>query len=169
MNRHKIDHRPGRMQALIAGKRGYRPSKAHASHRPACGPVRTAPALPPKLGPWLDIKLAETWSPEQISGYFKAMGSPPLATKPSTNALHRQARRWHPAIALCAARRARRKRYGGTRATRHDPETSLRSSKRPSIVDSRKTFRRLGRRLGHWCRPSSRHSSRSTSASLAIP
>ena len=60
------------------GERGYRPQQAHAVSQ-ARLQGRARPRVADDTWVFVETKLAETWSPEQITGYLKAHGEPPVS------------------------------------------------------------------------------------------
>lgn len=111
MNRHKSTI--SRELRCNRGLRGYRPKQAHELSQGRMRACENGPRVAAKTWAVVDIKLAETWSPERISGYLKVNGQPGVshesiyrriyADKSAGGTLHRTLR----------CRKARNKRYGG--------------------------------------------------------
>jgi IS30 family transposase len=137
MNRHKSCI--GREMKRNSGERGYRPKQAQAlsqARRQAC---ENGPRIAAQIWAVVEAKLAETWSPEQISGYLKTNDQPTIshesiylriyADKRAGGSLHRALR----------CQKVRRKRYGG-RERRGTIPNQVSIEQRPAIVDSRERF-----------------------------
>jgi IS30 family transposase len=120
------------------GARGYRPKQAHEfpqARMRACG---NGPRVTAETS-MLDVKLGQTWRPEQVSGYLKVNGQTPVshesiyqriyADKRAGGALHRTLR----------CQKARRKRYGG-RERRGTIPNQVSIDLRPAIVADRARF-----------------------------
>lgn len=111
MNRHKSSI--GREMKRNRGERGYRPKQAHEFSLARRRASENGPRVAPETWAMVDLKLGETWSPEQIAGYLKANGQATVsheniyqriyADKRAGGALHRTLR----------CQKARHKRYGG--------------------------------------------------------
>lgn len=137
MDRHKSCI--GREIKRNSGERGYRPKQAQAfsqARRRAC---ENGPRIAAQTWAEVETRLAETWSPEQISGYLKANDQPTVshesiylhiyADKRAGGTLHRTLR----------CQKARRKRYGG-RERRGTIPNQVSIEQRPAIVDNRERF-----------------------------
>lgn len=77
MNRHKSTI--GREILRNRGERGYRPKQAHALYQARLLACENGPRICAETWSLVETKLTETWSPEQISGYFKANGQPTVS------------------------------------------------------------------------------------------
>ena len=121
------------------GERGYRPKQAH---RLACDRIRAG-----KNGPhieadtWLlvEAKLAQTWSPEQISGYLKANQQPTVSHETIYQHIYADKRNGGTLHLALRCQKTRRKRYGG-RERRGTIPNQVSIDLRPSIVAERGRF-----------------------------
>ena len=77
MNRHKSTI--SREMLRNRGERGYRPKQAHALYQARLLACENGPRIAAETWAAVDTKLGETWSPEQISGYFKANRQPTVS------------------------------------------------------------------------------------------
>ena len=137
MNRHPSTI--GRELDRNHGKRGYRPKQAHEFSQARMRACENGPRIADDTWSFVGTKLAETWSPEQISGYLKTNNRPTVshesiylriyADKRAGGTLHRALR----------CQKARRKRYGG-RERRGTIPNQVSIEQRPAIVDSRQRF-----------------------------
>ena len=137
MNRHKSSI--GREMTRNRGERGYRPKQAHEFSQARMRACENSPRVAPETWAMVDVKLGETWSPEQISGYLRANGQTTVshesiyqriyADKRAGGALHRTLR----------CQKARRKRYGG-RERRGTIPNQVSIDLRPAIVAERGRF-----------------------------
>ena len=129
----------GRELRRNRGQRGYRPKQAQELSQArmlACDSGRRVCA---DTWAFAQARLAELWSPEQISGYLKANRLPGIshetiyqriyADKCTGGTLHRALR----------CQKVRRKRHGG-RDRRGTIPNQVSIEHRPAIVDSRKRF-----------------------------
>ena len=126
-----------------AGQRGYRHQQADRKARERLKAKPKCVRMTPEAAAFVDARLADGWSPEQISGRMKAEGMPAVSheaiyrriwlDKANGGGLHRFLRHSH---------RKRRKRYG-----KHDFRGRIPCrtdiSERPPVVDERS-------RLGDW-------------------
>jgi hypothetical protein len=144
------------------------PSRRMSSHRPACGPVRTAAACGCRD---LDLRRSQAgrklWSPEQISGHLKANGQPGVSHETIYQRIYADKRRGGTLHRTLRCQKARKKRYGA-RERRGTIPNQVSIEQRPAIVDARTRFRRLGGRSGDRRGSSAGISSPSTSAHPAI-
>ena len=81
------------------------------STRPGCWRARTALALLPRHGPMVDTKLAETSSPEQISGYFKVNRQPAVSHEAIYQRIYADKRAGGTLHLALRCQKARKKRY----------------------------------------------------------
>ena len=137
MNRHKSTI--GREMQRNRGERGYRPKQAHAFSQARMRACENSPRIATETWAVVDIKLAETWSPEQISGYFKANGKPTVSHEAIYQRIYTDKRAGGTLHRTLRCQKARRKRYGG-RERRGTIPNQVSIEQRPSIVDSRKRF-----------------------------
>lgn len=137
MNRHKSTI--GRELTRNHGQRGYRPKQAHALSKARAQAAKNGPRIPDSTWTFVEAKLAETWSPEQISGYLKTNDKPGVsheciyqriyADKQTGGTLHRNLR----------CQKARRKRYGG-RERRGTIPNQVSIELRPTVANCRERF-----------------------------
>lgn len=91
---------------------------------------------------FVEEKLGQFWSPEQISGYLKANGEPPVSHESIYQRIYADQRAGGALHRALRCQKQRRKRYGSTKQRGTIPnQTSI--EKRPEIVDTRE-------RLGDW-------------------
>ncbi len=102
------------------------------SHRPACGPV-SGPRVAAETWTVVEAKLAETWSPEQISGHFKANGQAGVSHEAIYQRIYADKRRVAPCIEPCVPEDPK-KRYGA-RERRGTIPNQVSIEQRPAIVD----------------------------------
>ncbi len=126
-----------------AGQRGYRHQQADRKARERLKAKPKCVRMTPEAAAFVDARLSDGWSPEQVSGRMKAEGMPAVSheaiyrriwlDKANGGGLHRFLRHSH---------RKRRKRYGKNDFRGRIPcRTDI--SERPSVVDERS-------RLGDW-------------------
>ena len=137
MNRHKSSI--SREMKRNRGARGYRPKQAHEFSQARMRACENDPRVTAETWAMVDVKLGETWSPEQVSGYLKVNGQTTVshesiyqriyADKRAGGALHRTLR----------CQKARRKRYGG-RERRGTIPNQVSIDLRPAIVADRARF-----------------------------
>jgi IS30 family transposase len=121
------------------GQRGYRPKQAHEFSQARMRACENGRRVCTETWAFAEAKLAELWSPEQISGYLKANGQARRQPRNDLSAhLRRPARRRHPA-SRPALPEGTAKRYGG-RERRGTIPNQVSIEHRPAIVDSRKRF-----------------------------
>jgi IS30 family transposase len=138
MNRHKSSI--GREMKRNRGERGYRPKQAHEFSQARMRACENGSRVEAETWALVDVKLGETWSPEQIAGYLKANGKPTVshesiylriyADKRSGGSLHNALR----------CQKSRRKRYGGGCERRGTIPNQLSIDKRPTLVSQRERF-----------------------------
>ena len=137
MNRHKSTI--GREITRNRGQRGYRPKQAHALSKARVHAAENGPRISDSTWAFVETRLSETWSPEQISGYLKTNDKPGVsheciyqriyADKKNGGTLHRSLR----------CQKSRRKRYGG-RERRGTIPNQVSIDLRPAIVNCRERF-----------------------------
>ena len=138
MNRHKSTI--GRELKRNLGKRGYRPKQAHEFSQARLRACENGSRIADDTWAFVEAKLAETWSPEQIAGYLKANNKPTVshesiyqriyADKRAGGALHRNLR----------CQKTRRKRYGSGRERRGTIPNQVSIELRPAVVNARERF-----------------------------
>ena len=93
MERHKSTI--SREMTRNRGARGYRPKQAHALSQSRIRAAENSPRVAAETWAIVAVKLAETWSPEQISGHLKVNGQATVSHEAIYQHLCRQARRGH--------------------------------------------------------------------------
>lgn len=134
MERHKSTI--GREMKRNRGERGYRPKQAHGFSRAR---MRARPRVAAETWAVVDIKLAETWSPEQISGHLKANGQPTVSHESIYQRIYADKRAGGVLHRTLRCQKARRKRYGG-RERRGTIPNQVSIDLRPAIVAERARF-----------------------------
>ena len=87
----------------------------------------------------VDTKLAETWSPEQISGYFKVNRQPAVSHEAIYQRIYADKRAGGTLHLALRCQKARKKRYGG-RDRRGTIPNQVSIDKRPAVVGNRARF-----------------------------
>ena len=77
MNRHPATI--SRELARNRRQRGYRPKQAHEFSQPRIRACEDGRRVSAETWTFAQAKLAELWSPEQISGYLKSCGQPGIS------------------------------------------------------------------------------------------
>jgi transposase, IS30 family len=121
------------------GQRGYRPKQAQALSQARMRACENSPRIAAETWAVVEAKLADTWSPEQISGHLKANGQATVsheaiyqriyADKQAGGILHRTLR----------CQKTRRKRYG-VRERRGTIPHQVSIDQRPAIANNRLRF-----------------------------
>jgi transposase, IS30 family len=137
LNRHKSTI--SRELRRNRGLRGYRPKQAHSLAHNRMTNCANAPRIAQTTWDFVDDKLGQTWSPQQISGYLFVNDQTGIshetiyrhiyADKLAGGALHRTLR----------CQKVRKKRYGG-RERRGTIPNQVSIDARPSIVGERVRF-----------------------------
>lgn len=138
-----------------------------SSHGPACGPVRTPPGIAAETWVVVEVKLAETWSPEQISGHLKANGQPTVSHEAIYQRIYADKRAGGTLHRALRCQKVRKKRYGG-RDRRGVIPNQVSIDLRPAIAFSTVPGLAIGRPIWLSERGRNRRSSPSTSALPAI-
>ena len=137
MNRHKSTI--GREMKRNRGDRGYRPKQAHSFSQARMRACVNSPRISAETWATVAIKLAETWSPEQISGYFKANRQPTVSHEAIYQHIYADKRTGGTLHRALRCQKVRRKRYGG-RVRRGTIPNQVSIDLRPAVVGSRKRF-----------------------------
>jgi transposase, IS30 family len=120
----------------------YRPAQAQKrseSRRMACA---NGPRIPEETWSFVDEKLGELWSPEQISGYLKANDQPTVSHESIYQHVYEDKKAGGCLHQALRCQKARRKRYGSKDRRGAIPnQTSI--DQRPAVVETRE-------RLGDW-------------------
>ena len=156
MDRHKSTI--GREMRRNRGERGYRPKQAHAFYQARLLACENSPRIAAETWAMVDTKLAETWSPEQISGYFKVNRQPAVSHEAIYQRIYADKRAG--GTLHLALRCQKAVTDGGQFPTRSRLTNVL-----PSSATARASV--TGKRIWSSAPDRSRHSSRSTSAFLA--
>ena len=137
MNRHPstISRELGRNH----GQRGYRPKQAHEFSQARMRACENGPRVSADTWAFAQAKLAELWSPEQISGYLKSCGQPGISHETVYQRIYADRRAGGTLYRALRCQKARRKRYGG-RDRRGTIPNQVSIEHRPAIVDSRQRF-----------------------------
>jgi len=137
MNRHKSTI--GREMRRNRGARGYRPKQAHAFSQARMAASENGPRIAAETWAMVDAKLAEAWSPEQISGYLKVNGQPTVSHESIYQHIYADKRAGCTLHHTLRCQKARRKRYGG-RERRGTIPNQVSIDLRPAIVAERARF-----------------------------
>lgn len=124
------------------GLRGYRPAQAQRLAEERAQICRNAPRIDPKSWAFAQAKLAEQWSPEQISGVLAKEHRPTISHETIYQRVYADKRAGGELWRNLRCQKQRKKRYGGrdrrgTIPNRRSIET------RPAIVETRS-------RVGDW-------------------
>lgn len=137
MDRHKSTI--GREMRRNRGERGYRPKQAHAFYQARLLACENSPRIAAETWAMVDTKLAETWSPEQISGYFKVNRQPAVSHEAIYQRIYADKRAGGTLHLALRCQKARKKRYGG-RDRRGTIPNQVSIDKRPAVVGNRARF-----------------------------
>ena len=137
MNRHPstISRELGRNQ----GQRGYRPKQAHEFSQARMRACENGRRVCPDTWAFAEAKLAELWSPEQISGYLKTTDQPGISHETIYQRIYADRRAGGTLHCALRCQKARRKRHGG-RDRRGTIPNQVSIEQRPAIVDRRTRF-----------------------------
>ena len=137
MNRHKSTI--SREMTRNRGARGYRPKQAHALSQARIRAAENSPCVAAETWAIVDVKLAETWSPEQISGHLKVNGQASVSHEAIYQHIYADKRAGGTLHRALRCQKARRKRYGG-RERRGTIPYQVSIDLRPAIVAERGRF-----------------------------
>jgi len=137
MNRHKSTI--GREMKRNRGERGYRPKQAQAFSQARMRACENGPRITAKTWAIVEVKLAETWSPEQIAGHLKVEGQPTVSHEAIYQRIYVDKRAGGTLHRALRCQKARRKRYGG-RERRGTIPNQVSIDLRPGIVAERGRF-----------------------------
>jgi IS30 family transposase len=129
----------GREMRRNRGERGYRPKQAHAFYQARLLACENSPRIAAESWAMVDTKLAETWSPEQISGYFKVNRQPAVSHEAIYQRIYADKRAGGTLHLALRCQKARKKRYGG-RDRRGTIPNQVSIDKRPAVVGNRARF-----------------------------
>jgi IS30 family transposase len=121
------------------GVAAYQAAEAQAladERRTACA---NGPQVSEETWSFVDAKLGEFWSPEQISGRLKADGLPTVSHESIYQRVYQDKQGGGDLHLALRCQKARRKRYGSTERRGTIPnQTSIEA--RPAVVDTRERF-----------------------------
>lgn len=121
------------------GKRGYRPKQAHEFSQARVQAGENGRRIAADTWAFAEARLAELWSPEQISGYLKANRQPGISHETLYRHIYADRRAGGNLHRALRCQKARRKRYGG-RDRRGIIPNQVSIEQRPAIVDTRRRF-----------------------------
>lgn len=135
MERHKSTI--SREMTRNRGARGYRPKQAHA--RSKFRAAQNGPRVAAETWAIVAVKLAETWSPEQISGHLKVNGQATVSHEAIYQHIYADKRAGGTLHRALRCQKVRRKRYGG-RERRGTIPNQVSIDLRPAVVAERGRF-----------------------------
>ncbi len=121
------------------GQRGYRPKQAHEIAQARMLARENGPRISEKTWAFVDERLGELWSPEQICGRLNERGLPSVSHEAIYQRIYADQRNGGTLHRALRCQKARRKRYGG-RERRGTIPNQVSIEQRPAIVNSRKRF-----------------------------
>ena len=121
------------------GERGYRPKQAHEFSQARMRACENGPRVSAATWAFVEAKLAELWSPEQISGYLETNDQPGVSHETIYQRIYADKHAGGTLHHALRCQKARKKRYGG-RERRGTIPNQVSIEQRPAIVDSRKRF-----------------------------
>ncbi|MDP2025815.1 IS30 family transposase [Sulfuriferula sp.] len=137
MERHKSTI--SREMTRNRGARGYRPKQAHALSQSRIRAAQNSPRVAAATWAIVDVKLAETWSPEQISGHLKVNRQATVSHEAFYQHIYADKRAGGTLHRTLRCQKARRKRYGG-RERRGTIPNQVSIDLRPAVVAERGRF-----------------------------
>jgi len=137
MNRHKSTI--GREMRRNRGERGYRPKQAQAFSQGRLRACENGPRIAAETWAIVEVKRAQTWSPEQIAGHLKVEGQPTVSHEAIDQRIYVNKRAGGTLHRALRCRKTRRKRYGG-RERRGTIPNQVSIDRRPAIVAERGRF-----------------------------
>ena len=129
-----------REMARNCGQRGYRPKQANEIAQERKQARENGRRVAPETWAFVDAKLAETWSPEQIAGYLKANDKPTVSHESIYQRIYADKQAGGILHNALRCQKARRKRYGGGRERRGTIPNQVSIDKRPTVVGQRERF-----------------------------
>jgi len=121
------------------GQRGYRPKQAQALSQARKLACANGPRIADETWAFAQIKLAERWSPEQISGYLKANDLPTVSHETLYQRIYADKRAGGTLHSHLRCQKLRKKRYGG-RDRRGTIPNQVSIDLRPAVVAERARF-----------------------------
>jgi len=137
MNRHKSTI--GREMQRNRGERGYRPKQAQSLSQARMRACENGPRISVETWMIVEVKLGESWSPEQIAGHLKVNGQPTVSHEAIYQRIYTDKRAGGTLHHALRCQKARRKRYGG-RERRGTIPNQVSIDLRPAIVAERGRF-----------------------------
>ena len=129
----------GREMKRNRGERGYRPKQAHKFSQARMRACENGPRVAAETWAFVEAKLAETWSPEQIAGHLKANQQPTVSHETIYQRIYADKRAGGTLHRTLRCQKARRKRQGG-RERRGTIPNQVSIDLRPDIVAARGRF-----------------------------
>ena len=121
------------------GQRGYRPKQAHEFSKARMRACGNGPRIAEQTWAFVEARLGELWSPQQICGRLKARGLPAVSHEAIDRRIHADHRNGGTLHRALRCQKARRKRSGG-RERRGTIPNQVSIEQRPAIVNSRRRF-----------------------------
>ena len=121
------------------GQRSYRPKQAHEFSRARLQACENGPRISEQTWAFVDERLSELWSPEQICGRLKERGLPSVSHEAIYQRIYADKRNGGTLHRTLRCQKTRKKRYGG-RERRGTIPNQVSIEQRPAIVNSRKRF-----------------------------
>ena len=137
MNRHRSTI--SRELRRNRGQRGYRPKQAHEFSQARMRACENGPRIPEETWAFVDERLGELWSPEQICGRLEERGLPSVSHEAIYSRIYADKRNGGTLYRALRCQKARRKRYGG-RERRGTIPNQVSIEQRPAIVDTLNRF-----------------------------
>ena len=121
------------------GQRGYRPKQAQALSQARMRACDNGRRVSDEIWATVEVKLSETWSPEQISGYFKANKHPGVSHECIYQRIYADKRAGGTLHRALRCQKARRKRHTG-RERRGTIPNQVSIDLRPDVANRRERF-----------------------------
>jgi IS30 family transposase len=121
------------------GRRGYRAKQAHEFSQARMRACENGPRISEQTWAWVDERLGELWSPEQICGRLRQRGLPSASHEAIYQRIYADRRNGGTLHRALRCQKARRKRYGG-RERRGSIPNQVSIEQRPAIVNRRRRF-----------------------------
>jgi len=121
------------------GLRGYRPKQAHELATARMAATSNGPKVTASTWRFVDTKLGELWSPEQISGYLKVNHQPTVSHESIYQRIYCDKRAGGSLHTALRCQKTRRKRYGKCERRGTIPN-QVSIELRPAIVEQRARF-----------------------------
>jgi IS30 family transposase len=121
------------------GLRGYRPKQAHEVSQARMQARANGPRIGDDTWAFVEARLGELWSPEQICGRLKERALPSVSHEAIYQRIYADKRNGGTLHRALRCQKQLRKRYGG-RERRGTIPNQVSIEQRPAIVNSRKRF-----------------------------